>query len=129
MTEHITLTFDDNGLLPAIVQDEATGDVLMLAYMNREAVEKTLQTGRTWFYSRSRRSMWMKGESSGHTQEVKAVLYDCDADTLLVRVVQSGAACHMGYRSCFFRKLKADGTSEVVAERAFNPEDVYGKKE
>ena len=129
MTEHITLTFDDNGLLPAIVQDEATGDVLMLAYMNREAVEKTLQTGRTWFYSRSRRSMWMKGESSGHTQEVKAVLYDCDADTLLVRVVQTGAACHMGYRSCFFRKLNPDGTAEVVAERAFNPEDVYGKKE
>ena len=129
MTEQITFKFDANGLLPAIVQDDATGDVLMLAYMNQEAVEKTLQTGKTWFYSRSRKSMWMKGESSGHTQEVKAVLYDCDIDTLLVRVVQTGAACHMGYRSCFYRKLNPDGTSEVVAERIFNPEDVYGKKE
>jgi len=115
-------------LLPAIVQDDVTGDVLMLAYMNCEAVEKTLQTGRTWFYSRSRKSMWMKGESSGHTQEVKAVLYDCDADTLLVRVVQTGAACHLGYRSCFFRKLKGDGTSEIIAEKVFNPKDVYGEK-
>ena len=128
MTEQITLKFDEKGLLPAIVQDDVTGDVLMLAYMNCEAVEKTLQTGRTWFYSRSRKSMWMKGESSGHTQEVKAVLYDCDADTLLVRVVQTGAACHLGYRSCFFRKLKGDGTSEIIAEKVFNPKDVYGEK-
>ena len=125
MTEKFKMKFDPQGLLPAIVQDEATGEVLMLAYMNEEALKRTLQTGRTWFYSRSRKSMWMKGESSGHVQEVRGVLYDCDADTLLVKVVQKGGACHEGYRSCFFRKLNPDGTSEVIAEKVFDPKQVY----
>ena len=128
MSEKVALKFDERGLLPAIVQDDETGEVLMLAYMNEEALNKTLTTGMAWFYSRSRNSMWMKGESSGHTQEVRSIHYDCDADTLLVKVVQTGAACHLGYRSCFFRRLNADGTSQVIAEKVFNPDDVYKKK-
>jgi len=127
MTDEAKMKFNQQGLLPAIVQDEETGEILMLAYMNQEALTRTLETRRTWFYSRSRKAMWMKGESSGHVQEVREVLLDCDADTLLVKVVQTGAACHMGYRSCFFRKLNPDGTSEVIAEKIFDPNQVYGK--
>ena len=129
MSEKVALKFDERGLLPAIVQDDETGEVLMLAYMNEEDLNKTLTTGMAWFYSRSRNSMWMKGESSGHTQEVRSIHYDCDTDALLVKVVQTGAACHLGYRSCFFRRLNADGTSQVIAEKVFNPDDVYEKKE
>ena len=126
MNEPVRMKFDAHGLIPAIVQDETTGEVLMLAYMNEEALAKTLASGSAWFFSRSRGKLWMKGESSGHTQRVSAVLYDCDADTILVKVAQTGAACHEGYRSCFFRKLKADGSSEVIAPRLFDPEKVYG---
>lgn len=97
--------FDEKGLVPTIIQEEGTGEVLMLAYMNLESLEKTLETGRTWFYSRSRRELWPKGETSGHVQNVKSVHYDCDADTLLVRVEQVGAACHTGEHSCFYRRL------------------------
>lgn len=99
------LTFDDKGLIPAVVQQHDTHEVLMVAYMNAESVAKTLETGKTWFWSRSRQKYWMKGESSGHVQEVHDVLYDCDADCLLVLVDQTGVACHTEQRSCFYRSL------------------------
>ncbi len=99
------LAFEKYELLPAIIQDHANGDVLMLAYMNRESLQKTLETGLTWFWSRSREKYWQKGESSGNIQKVQEILYDCDADTLLVKVKQTGPACHTGERSCFYRSL------------------------
>lgn len=119
--------FDKTDLIPVIAQDDATGDVLMLAYMNRTAYDETLKTGRICYYSRSRQKLWRKGEESGNVQEVKGIFYDCDADTLLVRVNQiGGAACHEGYRSCFFRKIDpATGRVEVVGERVFDPAEVY----
>lgn len=122
------LKFNAEGLIPAIIQDQATGRVLMMAWMNREALEKTLATGRTWFWSRSRQKYWMKGESSGHVQVVKDVALDCDGDTLLIQVEQNGAACHEGYRSCFFRSVSAEPPGVRVTEpRLVNPEEVYGK--
>lgn len=121
------LKYDDQGLIPAIVQDDDTGSVLMLAYMNREAVEKTLQTGETWFWSRSRQKFWHKGETSGNTQKVTGVYYDCDRDTLLVKVVQRGAACHEGYYSCFHYLIVPGGDVKIVGEKHFDPEKVYGK--
>jgi phosphoribosyl-AMP cyclohydrolase len=115
------------GLLPAIVQDYETGDVLMLAYMNRESWLKTLETGRATFWSRSRNALWIKGETSGHVQLVREVMIDCDEDTILLKVEQSGgAACHTGYRSCFYRRL-VDGKVDVIGQKIFNPEDVYRK--
>ena len=99
------LSFDDRGLIPAIVQDSQNGEVLMLAYMNRDSLQKTLETGLTWFWSRSRGKLWNKGETSGHIQEVQEIFYDCDADTLLIKAKQTGPACHTGNRSCFFRKI------------------------
>jgi phosphoribosyl-ATP pyrophosphohydrolase/phosphoribosyl-AMP cyclohydrolase len=99
------LRYNEQGLIPAIVQDVATGQVLMLAYMNREALEQTLATGRAYYWSRSRAKLWQKGETSGHLQHVRDIRYDCDADTLLVIVDQEGAACHTGERSCFFHRL------------------------
>ena len=104
MTE-VKLKFNKDGLIPAIVQDHENKEVLMLAYMNEEAVQRTKETGRTWFWSRSRQEYWCKGETSGHKQFVKEIRYDCDADTLLVMVEQIGAACHTGERSCFYRVL------------------------
>jgi len=112
------------GSIPAIVQDSLTGEVLMLAYMNREAWLKTLETGKATYWSRSRNSLWIKGETSGHFQVVKEILIDCDEDTVLLKVQQTGAACHTGYRTCFYRKVTA-GTVEIVGERLVNPEDVY----
>lgn len=106
MTVIDELAFDENGLLPAIVQDAHTGEVLMLAYMNREALRLTLETGETWFWSRSRHQLWHKGATSGNIQRVVEIRYDCDADTLLVRVTPAGPACHTGQRTCFFRPLK-----------------------
>src|SRR5262245_52812493 len=108
-----------DGLVPAIAQDAETGQVLMLAWMNREAYEETLRTGRAVYYSRSRRKLWRKGEESGHVQEVRGVYLDCDADTVLLKVHQvGGAACHEGYRSCFFRQVQ--GTElKVIAEKVF----------
>ena len=121
--------FSKSELIPVIAQDDATGDVLMLAYMNREAWEETQRTGRVCYFSRSRNKLWRKGEESGNVQEVRAIFYDCDADTLLVRVNQiGGAACHEGYRSCFFRKIdSATGRVDVVGERVFDPKTVYKK--
>lgn len=116
-----------DGLVPAIAQDADTGEVLMLAWMNREAYEETLRTGRAVYYSRSRRKLWRKGEESGHVQEVRGVYLDCDADTVLLKVHQiGGAACHEGYKSCFFRQLQGDQL-QVVAERVFDPKKVYQK--
>jgi phosphoribosyl-AMP cyclohydrolase len=107
MPDAPALTFDENGLIPAVVQDAENGDVLMVAWMNQEAVNRTLESGRTWFWSRSREELWRKGDTSGHVQHVREVWYDCDADTLLVKVIQEGAACHTGERSCFHRRLEA----------------------
>ena len=116
------------GMVPVIAQDHETGDVLMMAYMNREAFEETLRTGRVCYFSRSRNRLWRKGEESGNVQEVRGIYVDCDADALLVKVHQiGGAACHEGYRSCFFRRV-ADDDLEVVAERVFDPADVYASK-
>lgn len=111
------LKFNEQGLIPAIVQEEGTGQVLMLAYMNRESLERTLATGETWFYSRSRQELWHKGATSGHIQKVKQILYDCDADTLLLQVEQQGPACHEGYHSCFHYQLNPDQSVEVVEEK------------
>jgi len=99
------LKYDDKGLIPAVIQDWKTGEVLMVAYMNDESLKKTVATGCTWFWSRSRSKFWQKGETSGHIQKVKDILYDCDQDTLLVKVEQTGPACHTGERSCFFRSF------------------------
>lgn len=116
-----------DGLVPVIVQDYQTRDVLMLAYMNQEAWDKTQETGKAHYYSRSRGKLWLKGEESGHFQEVKNTLIDCDNDTLVLQVEQKGGgACHMGYRSCFFRS-RVPGTWKVTAKRLFNPEEVYNK--
>ena len=99
------IAFDKNGLVPAVVQEARSGKVLMVAYMNAESLQKTIETGRTWFYSRSRQKLWNKGEESGHFQEVREISVDCDADTLLIQVDQTGAACHTGHKSCFFRSM------------------------
>jgi phosphoribosyl-AMP cyclohydrolase len=115
------LAFDEAGLLPAVAQDADTGDVLMLAYVNREALSRTRETGLAHYYSRSREELWKKGGTSGHTQAVEEVRVDCDGDALLYLVDQTGGACHTGYRSCFHRDV--DG--EVVGERVFDPDDVY----
>ena len=113
------------GLLPAIAQDATSGDVLMLAWMNAESYAETLRTGRAVYFSRSRGRLWYKGEESGHEQIVKSILVDCDADTILLRVEQlGGAACHAGYRSCFFRQVTESGF-QIVGERVFDPATVY----
>ena len=117
----VELAFDEQDLLPAVAQDAASGDVLMLAYVTEEAVEQTRETGLAHYYSRSRDELWQKGGSSGHVQDVEAVRVDCDGDALLYLVDQAGGACHTGYRSCFHRTV--DG--EVVGERVFDPEEVY----
>jgi phosphoribosyl-AMP cyclohydrolase len=114
-----------DGLVPAIVQDAETKEVLMMAYMNSQSWEATLKTGKATYWSRSRQSLWMKGESSGNVQLVKSIFIDCDNDTILLQVEQlGGAACHTGHKSCFYRKLDG-GDFIVVGERIFNPEDVY----
>ena len=114
------------GLIPAIVQDWKTGEVLMVAYMNAKSWAKTQETGRACFWSRSRKKLWLKGETSGHVQIVKEAYIDCDNDALLLKVEQTGgAACHTGYRSCFYRRV-AGGKTEAVGERVFDPKEVYG---
>ncbi len=117
-----------DGLLPAVVQDDSTGEVLMLGFMNAEALRATLETGEVTFYSRSRRRLWRKGEQSGHVLRLRELRVDCDADAILARVEAVGpGVCHQGYRSCFFRRLERDGAATVVAERAFDPARVYGE--
>jgi phosphoribosyl-AMP cyclohydrolase len=123
------LKFDSNGLIPAIIQEAGTGRVLMMAWMNRASLEKTIETGLTHFWSRSRQKFWMKGETSGHVQRVKDIAFDCDGDTLLIQVEQVGAACHEGYRSCFFRSMTDGGQGFRVTEtRLQSPEEIYGRK-
>jgi phosphoribosyl-AMP cyclohydrolase len=124
------LKYDASGLIPAIVQDDQTGQVLVMFWMNREALEKTIQTGKVHSYSRSRKRLAMKGESSGHVQNVKSILTDCDKDVVLIKVEQIGAACHEGYYSCFYRQFQNDpaaGDWKIVGEKKFDPEHVYKK--
>lgn len=122
--------FVRNELIPAIAQDAETGDVLMLAWMNREAFEETLRTGNVCYYSRSRRKLWRKGEESGNVQKLLSIYFDCDGDTLLLKVIQvGGAACHEGFRSCFFRRIDpASQSFSVEGERVFDPKTVYANK-
>jgi len=120
------IKYDSQGLVPVIIQDWQNNEVLMVAYMNRESLKTTLETGKTHFWSRSRQKYWMKGESSGHTQQVKEVFIDCDADCVLMKVEQIVAACHTGYRSCFYRKWESSGLA-LVGEKMFDEEDVYKK--
>lgn len=124
------LKFDElSGLIPAVVQDWTTGEVLMMGFMNPDALKETLRSGEVTFYSRSRRKLWKKGETSGHTLRAKELRVDCDADCLLVRVELRGpGACHKGFRSCFFRRLEPDGRLSTIAERSFDPEAVYGNQ-
>lgn len=123
------LKFTDDGLIPAIIQEAGTRRVLMMAWMNRASLESTIKTGKTHFWSRSRKKFWMKGEESGHTQSVKDIAFDCDGDTLLIQVEQVGAACHEGFKSCFFRSIEGDGgTFKETEERLQRPEDIYGKR-
>jgi phosphoribosyl-AMP cyclohydrolase len=128
MTDQIRPDFKKcNNLVPVIAQDQANGDVLMLAYMNEEAYDETLKTGRAVYFSRSRNKLWRKGEESGNVQLVSGIYLDCDADTILLKVEQiGGAACHTGYKSCFYRKI-INGGCEVVGEKVFDPETVYKK--
>jgi phosphoribosyl-AMP cyclohydrolase len=117
-----------DGLIPAIVQDKDSGEVLMLGFMNEQAYAETRETGNVTFFSRSRGKMWRKGEQSGHTLRVHEIRVDCDVDTVLIRVEALGpGVCHEGYRSCFFRRLEGDGSAPVVEERTFDPNAVYGK--
>src|SRR5438128_3149394 len=123
------LKFNADGLIPAIIQEQTTGRVLMMAWMNRASLEKTIATGKTHFWSRKRQKFWVKGETSGHTQTVKDIAFDCDGDVLLIQVDQIGAACHEGYRSCFFRSIQGKGaTLKVTESQLATPEDIYGKK-
>ena len=119
----------ENGLLPVIAQDMKTGQVLMLAYMNENAWEKTIETGEAHYWSRSRKELWHKGGTSGHVQKVKEIYVDCDNDSILLKIDQiGGAACHSGYTSCFYTKVNRDGTTSVIGEKVFDPEKVYNKK-
>jgi phosphoribosyl-AMP cyclohydrolase len=124
----ITLDFNKmGGLIPAIAQDYETGEVLMLAFMNQDAWEATLATGKATYYSRTRQTLWIKGKTSGNMQLVKEIRIDCDDDTILLKVEQvGGASCHLGYRSCFFKKVE-NGSIRIIGEPVFNPEEVYNK--
>ena len=128
MNEMIHVDFDKTGgLVPTIVQDNETGEILMLAYMNQEALNATLSTGKATYYSRSRQTLWVKGETSGNVQLVKEIRIDCDDDTVLIKVEQlGGAACHTGHRSCFYKKVE-NGTIRMVGEPVFDPKEVYDK--
>jgi phosphoribosyl-AMP cyclohydrolase len=123
------LKWDDAGLVPAIIQDDKTGQVLVLFWMNREALEKTIATGKVHTYSRSRRRIALKGETSGHFENVKSICTDCDKDVVLIRVEQIGAACHEGYYSCFYRQYQPDAADwKIIGKRVFDPDKVYQKK-
>lgn len=121
------LKFDEHGLIPAIIQDHTTKQVLMVAWMNADAVQLTASTGKTHFYSRSRKKMWLKGESSGHIQTVHSIRTDCDKDVLLVEVTQEGAACHDGFYSCFYRQYQPTAEDwKIDGVKVFDPKSVYG---
>jgi len=129
MSFYDQLKYNADGLIPAIIQEQSTGRVLMMAWMNRASLEKTLVTGQTHFWSRSRQQFWRKGETSGHTQTVKDIAFDCDGDTLLIQVDQIGAACHQGYQSCFFRSVQGHGeTFQITEPQLETSEQIYGKK-
>ncbi len=125
--------FDKDGLIPAIIQDVDSKEVLMLAYMNKESLQKTIETKQTWFYSRSRKELWNKGATSGHFQDVRSIAYDCDEDALLIKVVQHGSACHTGEKSCFFREILKDDkeyldeiiykVADIIKDRRNNPKE------
>ena len=119
--------FDQNGLIPVIIQDYSNDEVLMLAYMNKESLIATLDTGKTHFFSRSRQKLWLKGESSGHVQTIKEIYLDCDHDTLLIKVEQCVAACHTGYRSCFHKRFEGE-TLNIVGKKCFDETKVYENK-
>ena len=121
--------FDSDGLIPAIAQDAGTGQILMVAFMNRQALDLTIQTGNAVYYSRSRKKLWKKGEESGHVQKVEQILVDCDQDCLILKVIVDAGQCHTGYQSCFYRALKknTDNELEFVAEKVYDPSHVYKK--
>ncbi len=119
------LRFNADGLIPTIIQEKSTSEVLMMAWMNRDSLLKTIETKQTHFWSRSRKKFWMKGETSGHIQQVESIAIDCDGDTLLIQVKQIGAACHEGYKSCFFRDIISNGNLEINAKRLVDPSTVY----
>ena len=120
-----SVSFDEHGLVPAIIQDAKKGEVLMMAFMNRQALTRTLKTGLVHFYSRSRKKLWLKGETSGHVQRVKEIRLDCDGDAILIRADQAGGACHTGYRSCFYRRRTSRGRWKEEGRKIFDPKAVY----
>ena len=122
--------FDENGLITAIAQDSQTGQILMVAYMNKQALEMTIQTGFGTYYSRSRQKLWKKGEESGHVQKVEQILTDCDQDCVVLKVSVDAGQCHVGYRSCFYRALRDNTSKELVfiGTKAYDPQQIYGKK-
>ena len=119
------LKFDEKGLVAVIAVDDANDEVLMFAFANAEAVDKTLETGKAHYWSRSRGELWLKGGTSGHVQTVREIRVDCDCDCLIYRIEQAGGACHLGYRSCFFRRVTELGELDVTAEKVFDPDEVY----
>ena len=121
--------FDDNGLIPAIAQDAKTGEVLMAAFLNREALDLTIQTGYATYFSRARQKLWKKGEESGHVQKIEQILVDCDQDCLVLKVTVDAGQCHIGYQSCFYRALEkgSRGELEFIAEKVYNPKEIYKK--
>lgn len=119
--------FNDQGLVPAIAQDAESGQILMMAWMNEESLRKTVEDGAACYYSRSRQKLWLKGESSGNVQKVEEIRLDCDGDVILMKIHQKGGACHVGYRSCFYRKLE-NGEWIIDGEKMFDPSEVYGKQ-
>ena len=119
--------FDENGLLTAVAQDYRTGEILMVAFMNREALQQTLERKISCYWSRSRAKLWVKGETSGHIQNIKEITVDCDMDAVVLKVEQAGGACHTGYRSCFYRRVEQDGSLALCGEKVFDQGDIYGK--
>ena len=119
--------FDSQGLVPVIVQDVRNLEILMMAWMSKDALQKTLSTGKVHFWSRSRQKIWLKGEESGHYQWIREIWVDCDGDTLLLKVEQTQAACHLGYRSCFFRKMDKDRNLKILGKKVFEPAKIYSK--
>jgi phosphoribosyl-AMP cyclohydrolase len=124
-----SLRFDENGLIPVVAQDAKTGQVLMVAYMNKDALDLTIKTGYATYFSRARKKLWKKGEESGHVQKVEQILVDCDQDCLVLKVTVDAGQCHVGYQSCFYRALKKDSDKELefIAEKVFEPKETYKK--